>query len=219
MTARANQIKDYLGGLFGAEDEVLLAVKKNAKEAGLPNIHVSSTVGKLLYCLAMIHRPLKVLEIGTLAGYSAIWLARALPPEGKIISLECYPEHAALARKNIAFAGFENRVEVREGMAGDLMEQMIQKGEGPFDMVFIDADKENYLLYLDKAIQLSRPGTLILGDNLIPKEDELHPHYSEPKVIYRFNQQLATDKRLESILVPTLRNNGRIDALGIAIVK
>lgn len=221
MTTRAIDIKDYLCSLFAADDDVLLTIKKNAKLAGLPEIEVPSNVGKLLYCLAKIQRPRRVLEVGTLAGYSTVWLGRALPEGGKIISLELYSIHVDVARKNLALAGLENKVEIREGLAELLMDEMIAQGEEPFDLVFIDADKENYPLYLEKALKLSRSGTLILSDNLIPKGDEIgSPHSLESAGIYQFNQKMASHPQLESVLTTTIvGSQGRIDALGISIVR
>lgn len=222
-STRTIDIKDYLGGLFGQEDEILLTIKKNAKAAKIPAIEVSSTVGKLLYCLARIQKPKRILEIGTLAGYSTVWLARALDQDGKIISLEIEPRHAAVAKKNIALAGFENQIEIREGRAQGLMDRMIQEKEGPFDLIFIDADKKNYPLYLERALQLSRAGTLILSDNLIPKEETFGSHLPgdlEANAIYQFNQEIALHPKLESVLTTTIvGKKGRIDALGISIVK
>ena len=223
MTTRASHIKNYINGLFAVEDDVLKAVKKQANQAGLPQIEVPSNVGKLLYCLAKIQRPQRVLEIGTLAGYSTVWLARALEEGAKLISLELQPEHLAIARQSIQMAGLNSRVELREGDARVLIDQMIQQKEKPFDLIFIDADKKSYPVYLDKVLQLSHPGTLILSDNLIPKGEEIGtpvPENWDARGIYTFNQAIATHPRLESILATTIvGDSGRIDALGISIVK
>lgn len=221
MSTRAIHIKDYLSSLYAAEDDVLLTIKKNAKLAGLPEIEVPNTVGKLLYCLTKIQRPRRALEVGTLAGYSTVWIGRALPEGGKLISLELYSLHVDVARKNLALAGLENKVEIREGLAEQLMDEMISQGEQPFDLIFIDADKENYPLYLEKALKLSHSGTLILSDNLIPKGDEIgSPHNLESEGIYQFNQKIASHPQLESILATTIvGSKGRIDALGISIVR
>lgn len=223
MSGRTNRIKDYLSALFAPEDDILLAIKKQAKEARLPSIQVASPVGKLLYTLIKIHKPHKILEIGTLAGYSTVWMARALPPEGRIITLELYPEHVALAKKNIAMAGLESMIEIREGFASEQLDRMIEQEEGPFDLIFIDADKRNYPLYLEKVLQLSRSGTLILSDNLIPKGENIgtpQPNHPEGVSIYQFNELIASHPRLESILTPTIVGSmGRIDALGISLVK
>lgn len=223
MTTRAIDIKNYLSDLFVNEDDLLSSIKERSKQQGLPNIEVPSTVGKLLYCLAKIQRPKKILEIGTLAGYSTIWLGRALPENGLLISLELNPHRVAIARKNISLADLEHKIEIREGTAKELLNLMIDNKEGPFDLVFIDADKENYPCYLEQVLKLSHSGTLILSDNLIPKGDIIgqpHPNHPEAKDIYNFNEKIASHPLLESILATTIVGElGRIDALGISIVK
>lgn len=222
MTSRSVHIKDYLCNLFALEDPVLLEAKENARAEGLPPIEVPASVGKLLYCLAKIQRASRVLEIGTLGAYSTLWLARALPKEGRLISLEIDPLHASVARKNVALGGFEEQVEVREGVAREILDQMIASDEAAFDLIFIDADKENYPIYLEKSLQLARDGALILSDNLIPKGDEIdsyHPNNNIAKNIYQFNRIISSHLQLESILTTTIvGNEGRIDALGISIV-
>lgn len=223
MTTRAIDIKNYLSDLFVHEDALLSSIKERARQQGLPNIEVPSTVGKLLYCLAKIQKPQKILEIGTLAGYSTIWLGRALPDNGILISLELDPHHVAIARNNISLVHLEHKIEIREGNAKELLDLMIDNNEGPFDLIFIDADKENYPCYLEKALKLSRLGTLILSDNLIPKGDTIgkpHPNHPEAKDIYEFNEKIASHPLLESILATTIVGDlGRIDALGISIVN
>ena len=223
MTARAVNIKNYLTELFVQEDDVLHKIRARSKEAGLPAIEVPATVGKLLFCLAKIQKPQRILEIGTLAGYSTIWLARALPPSGKLISLELEKLHAVIARENMRYAGLSDKVEVREGGAAELLDQMIAQKETLFDLIFIDADKENYPVYLEKALQLSHEGTLILSDNLIPRGDDFgntRSEYIDQKRIYQFNEAIASHPHLESILATTIvGDSGRIDALGISIVK
>jgi predicted O-methyltransferase YrrM len=152
-----------------------------------------------------------------------VWLARALPTDGKMISLELRPYHIEIARKNFKLAGLESKVELREGDAGELIDQMIKSQEDSFDLIFIDADKENYPLYLDKVLKLSHPGTLILSDNLIPKSEEIGPPQSgtvETMGVYQFNHAIASHPQLESILATTIvGKNGRLDAIGISIVK
>lgn len=220
---RAINIKDYIVELFAKEDTALMTVRENAKRDGLPNIHVPPNVGKLLHCLTKIQNPQKVLEIGTLAGYSTIWIGRALSPTAKIISLEVDPMHAGIAKANLTSAGLIDQVEIRIGSANELMDILIQNNEGPFDMIFIDADKDNYPIYLEKALLLTRSGSLILSDNLIPKEDKIgkpNPGDVEAEGIYDFNQRIASDPRLESILISTIvGGKGRLDALGLSIVK
>lgn len=221
---RAIQIKEYIERLFAPEDEILQAIRKNAREEGLPEIEVSPQLGKLLYLLTKMHKPERVLELGTLGGYSTVWFARALSETGKVVSLEYNPHHAHVARRNLASLGYEKKVEIREGAASHLMDTMIEKGEGPYDLIFIDADKINYPAYLTKAIALSRSGTLILSDDLIPKGGEvvgicgLDPLAS--REIYEFNRMLSAHPQLESILVTTIvGDKGRIDALGLSLVS
>jgi predicted O-methyltransferase YrrM len=223
MTARAANIKNYLTDLFAPEDDVLSKIRARSKEAGLPAIEVPATVGKLLYCLAKIQKTQRILEIGTLAGYSTLWLARALSKTGKLISLELDKLHAVIARENLQYAGVSDQVEVREGKAQELLDHMIAQKETPFDLIFIDADKESYPIYLEKALQLSHEGTLILSDNLLPRGDDFgntQSEYIDHKNIYQFNEMIAAHLHLESILATTIvGDSGRIDALGISIVK
>lgn len=224
LSLERNQIiKQYICDFFAKEDPSLLNIHQNSQKEGLPDIHIPANVGKLIYLLTQLKSPKKILEIGTLAGYSTLWMARALPKTGKIISLELDPHHADIARKNLKDAGVGHKVEIREGSASLLLENMIQKKEGPFDLIFIDADKEGYPQYLEYALALSESGTLILTDNLIPKGEAINdpaPTNVEATAIYAFNQKMAEHPRLESIIATTIvGNSGRIDGLGIAIVK
>jgi predicted O-methyltransferase YrrM len=216
-----NQVKNYISSLFCPEDEILSFVHSHSKELGLPDIHVPSHVGKLLYFLAKVQNPSRVLEIGTLGGYSTIWLARALSDQAKLISLEKERRYVAFAQEHLKQAGLQDRVDVRQGDALDSLSSLFCNREGTFDLIFIDADKENNLAYLDWAIQLSHPGSLILIDNLIPKGEEIgYPSNDEAVSIYYFNQHLAKHPRLEVTLVPTIvGNQGRLDAIGLARVK
>ena len=158
----------------------------------------------------------RVLEIGTLGGYSAIHFARALPEEGALISLELDEHHAEVARRNIERAGPSAKVEIRVGDARQSLQGLVQNGEGPFDLIFIDADKEGYPEYLDWSLRLSRPGTLILGDNAIRDGSVIDPGDSSSRAIRRFNEKLAEDPRLSAIVLPLIRE--RIDGLAIARV-
>jgi len=223
MNQRNEEIKKYIQDFFASEDDVQKFARENSQAHGLPDIHVPSHVGKFLYLLTKLRAPRKVLEIGTLGGYSTIWIAKGMTPLGHLISLEIEPSHARLAKEHIAKAGYEGRVEIRVGKAAELLSAMIDNREGPFDLIFIDADKENYPSYLEPSLALSTSGTLILSDNLIPKGEEInHPKPSNltAQAVYRFNQQLSQHPRLESVLTTTIvRDNGRIDALGISLVK
>ncbi|MEW6636086.1 MAG: O-methyltransferase, partial [Actinomycetota bacterium] len=156
------------------------------------------------------------LEIGTLGGYSTICLARALPEEGRLISLEISEHHAGVARRNIERAGLSSRVEVRLGNAKRLLAELAESGEDPFDLVFIDADKEGYPEYLEWSIRLSRPGTVILADNTIRGGSVLDPHDASSRAMREFNERLARDERLSATIVPMLRE--RVDGLAVARV-
>lgn len=195
----------------------------NSDEKGLKPIQVPDNVAKTIYLLARLASPKKILEIGTLGGYSTLWLARALEEDGKLITLECVEKHACVARENVAFAGKEDQIEIRQGLASDLLAQMIEKDEGPFDVIFLDADKNRYPEYLEPCLRLSRPGTLILSDNLIPKRGEIgqpDPRDNEAVEIYTYNQMLKDHPLLETVLLTTLvGEEGRIDALGVSRVK
>ena len=158
-----HQIETAITRMFAAEDEALQSTLKAAQEAGLPQIQISPIQGKFLQLLATICNAHKILEIGALAGYSGIWLARALPSHGRLITLEVDARHAEVVRQSFARAGVADRTEVRVGKALELLPQM--EDEAPFDLVFIDADKPPYPDYLDWALRLTRPGSIIVADN------------------------------------------------------
>ena len=212
-------IDTYIEDLFNPDDPVLTAALADMRAAGLPAINVSANEGKLLYLLAKLSRAVKVLEIGTLGAYSTIWLARALPPEGRVLTLEYEARHAAVARGNLARAGLADRVEVRLGDARQLLPQIAANGEGPFDLCFIDADKTSYLEYLEWAIRLAHPGSLILSDNLIRDGKVLAPPANDENAVAvaRFNQELARSPHLESVVLPIIREH--VDGLGISLVR
>lgn len=160
-------VDDYIAASLIPDDPVLDAVLEANRAAGLPAIDVSAPQGKLLHLLARIAGARRVLEVGTLGGYSTIWMARALPGDGRVVTLEFNPHHADVARANIDRAGLSGVVEVRTGAALDTLPKLAAEGAGPFDLVFIDADKPNNPGYLDWALKLSRPGTVIVCDNVI----------------------------------------------------
>jgi len=212
------EVDNYIEGLYSTNDEALDAALKSSEENGLPPINVSANEGRLLYMLAKLSGAKKILEIGTLGGYSTIWLARALPEGGSLLSLEYSSKHAEVARANIERAGLADQVEVRVGAGLDLLPKIASNGEGPFDLFFIDADKENYPGYLDWAIKLSHPGSVILSDNLIRNGAVIAPTSDDTaaSVIAKYNRTLATNPRLESVILPIIREN--TDGLGITIV-
>src|SRR3712207_3273101 len=158
------EIDSYVENLFTPSDEILEAALRDSRRAGLPEINVSPNQGRLLQLLAETAGARRILEIGTLGGYSAIHFARALPDDGALISLEIDEHHAGVARNNVERAGFSDKVEIRVGDAHKLLAALIEDDEGPFDVIFIDADKESYPEYLDASLRLVRSGSFILGD-------------------------------------------------------
>ena len=197
-----------------------------ATEAGLPEIHVSPNEGKLLYLLAKLSGAKRVLEIGLLGGYSTIWLARAVAPQGKLVTLELDEKYIRVAGKNLEQAGLRSMVDIRQGAARDSLEKMVQSGEALFDLVFIDADKDGYPVYLDYALKLTKPGSLILADNVIRRiadtmvgDEKPKPSAPDPLLdgIQEFNRKLASNPKLESIVVTVTREF--VDGLAIARVK
>jgi len=210
------EIDEYIDDLFGPSDEALEAALRDSRRGGLPEINVSANQGRLLRLLAETAGARRVLEIGTLGGYSAIHFARALPEDGTLISLEIDEHHADVARNNVERAGLSDIVEVRVGDAHGLLEAMIQDDEGPFDVIFIDADKEGYPDYLEASMRLVRPGSLILGDNTIRGGTVLDPTEETARATREFNRRIAEDPRLSGIVLPLIRE--RIDGLTIARV-
>jgi len=213
------QIDAYVEGLFGGEDEALRATRASMAEAGLPAINISPTQGKLLYLLARLMGARRILEIGTLGGYSAIWLGRALPPDGRLVTLELEERHAAVARTNLARAGLADRVEVRIGRAVESLARMAEVDERPFDLVFIDADKPSYIEYLEWAVRLSRPGTLIVADNVVQRGAVVAEDGGGEtvQIIRRFNQTVAAHPQLEALILPLIRQG--LDGMALALVR
>ncbi len=215
----AANIDKYIERLFNPLDEALAQNLQDARAADLPTINVSPNEGKLLYLIAKIAGARRVLEIGTLGGYSTTWLARALPVDGKVITLELDQKHAEVARKNLDRAGVADRIEVRVGRAADSLRSMIDRREAPFDLIFIDADKPSYAEYLDLSLQLSHTGTVILADNLVRNGRVIadRPPDESARGAKAFNDALAAQPRLDSIILPIIREN--LDGLSISIVK
>jgi caffeoyl-CoA O-methyltransferase len=186
--------------MFAPEDVVLQQCLATAKDAGLPEIQISPIQGKFLQFLAVACNAQKILEIGSLAGYSGIWLARALPPDGHLITLEMNPEHAEIARNSFAKAGITDHTEVRVGKALDLLPHM--ESEGPFDLVFIDADKAPSPQYLEWALRLTRPGSIIIIDNSIRRGKALYQEEAQDvrtAGMAEYNKQVSRNPRLISL--------------------
>ncbi len=210
------QIDLYVEGLFAPPDAALEAALRRSREAGLPEIYVSRNEGKLLQLLAEIAGARRILEIGTLGGYSTIHLARSLPQAGSLVSLELDERYAGVARENVREAGLEHTVEVRVGDAKASLARMVEEGEGPFDLVFIDADKGSYPEYLEWALRLSRPGSLILADNAIRGGSVLDPEDESARATHDLNEALAGDPRLLALVLPLIREG--IDGIAMARV-
>ncbi len=214
------QVDEYISNLLGIEDEALKATEKSIGEAGIPQISVSPVQGKFLEILARLCKATKILELGTLAGYSTICLARALPNNGRLITLEVDPKHAAVAQNNINRAQLQDLVEIRIGKALDLLLQLEQEGMAPFDMIFIDADKPPYAEYFQWALRLSRPGTLILADNVI-REGKVLDENSEDEMVrgvQRFNKMLSETTSVTSTIIQMIGTKEH-DGMAIAIVN
>lgn len=212
-------VDEYLASLFLPPDAILEAAVKASDAGGLEPIAVSPVQGKFLHLFAKIHNARKILEIGTLGGYSTIWLGRALPAEGRLITLEADPKHAEIARANIARANLSSAVQVRLGRAQETLPKLIDEGVGPFDMIFIDADKTGYPDYFGWSLKLSRRGTLIVADNVIRKGAVADPSSTDANVqgVRRFNALVAADKRVSATALQTVGAKG-YDGFTIALV-
>ena len=210
----------YVGGLLAPHDEALEAALAAAEEAGLPAIQVSPPQGKLLYLLAKAIGARQVLEFGTLGGYSAIWLARALPEGGLLTTLEADPEHAEVARACIERAGLARLVDLRVGPALEALPRLEEEGAGPFDLVFIDADKANTPEYFTWSLERTRPGGLIVADNVIRDGALVDESNEEPAIAAqrRLHEMLAAERRVEATTIQTVGVKG-YDGFSLALVK
>jgi predicted O-methyltransferase YrrM len=210
----------YFNETIVGRDSVLEATLKANADAGLPSIDVSPAAGKLLTLIARMAGAKKALEIGTLGGYSTICIARALPPEGRLVSIEYNDKHANVARANIARAGLADRVEVRAGAALDILPKIEAEGLGPFDFVFIDADKSNNAHYLTWALRLSRPGTAIVVDNVVRDGRIADAASRDPDVTgtRRMFEMMAREPRLQATAIQTVGDKGW-DGFALAIVE
>ncbi len=212
-------VDGYLADLLVPPDAALEAALRDSDAAGLPAIQVSPVQGKLLMVLARSVGARRILEIGTLGGYSTIWLARALPADGRLITLEAMPLHAKVAQANLARAGLAQLVEIRLGKAAETLPKIASDGGGPFDVIFIDADKASYPEYLTWSLRLARPGTLIVADNVIRKGAVLDAASPDPDVqgMRRFMDMLAAEPRLRATALQTVGSKG-YDGLAFAVV-
>ncbi|MEO7688917.1 MAG: O-methyltransferase [Sphingomonas sp.] len=203
-------VDDYIGAHLLGQDEALDAALAANAARGLAAIDVSAAQGKMLHLLARMAGARRILEVGTLGGYSTIWLARALPEDGRLVTLELEPHHAKVARGNIARAGLAELVDVRTGPAIETLNAMIAAGEGPFDLIFFDADKRSNVGYLNAALALSRPGTTIVVDNVVRGGGVLDDASGDPSVqgTRALFDAIAAEPRLSATAVQTVGDKG-----------
>jgi predicted O-methyltransferase YrrM len=213
-------VDEYLAGLLLPSDPVLEQALADSRAAGLPAINVAPVQGRLLQLLAKMVGAREILEIGTLGGYSTIWLGRALPPDGRLLSLEFEPRHAEVARRNLERAGLSDRVEVRVGRAVDTLALLEREGRGPFDLVFIDADKPSTADYVRWAVRLSHPGTVIIVDNVVRNCGIADLSSADGNVdgVRRGLEAIAAEPRLRAGALQTVGVKG-YDGFAIALVE
>lgn len=220
MQQRWTDVDHYVTDVFQVSDPILDAALAASAEAGLPSINVTPSQGRLLFLLARAIGARSILEIGTLGAYSTIWLARALPEGGRVVTLESNTRHADVASANIARAGLQDRVDLRVGTALTTLQSLAETKAGPFDLIFIDADKPSYPDYLTWSLELSRPGTMIIADNVVRDGAVADTNSTDANVqgVRRFNAQLAADPRASATVVQTVGAKG-YDGFAIALVS
>ncbi|ABK85060.1 O-methyltransferase [Bacillus thuringiensis str. Al Hakam] len=213
-------VDQYVSDILIPKDSTLEEVLQTNATANLPAHDVSPTQGMFLQLLVQIQGARNILEIGTLGGYSTIWLARSLPPEGRVVTLEANEKHADIARSNIERANLNDRIEVRTGFALDSLKQIENEKYEPFDFIFIDADKQNNPAYFEWALKLSRPGTVIIGDNVVREGEVIDNTSNDPRVqgIRRFYELIATEPRVSATALQTVGSKG-YDGFIMAVVK
>jgi caffeoyl-CoA O-methyltransferase len=194
-----SKLEQYVTDLFAPEDDVLKWIRAEAERNELPTIHVQPADGRLLQILMLAIGARLVVEVGTLAGYSGVWIARALPPDGKLYTLEKSSKHAQIARASFERAGLGKKVEVRDGAALDWLQKLA--AQGPFDFVFIDADKSGYAAYLDWAVENLRLGGIVTAHNAFRNGRVLAPENDDDRAMQAFNKALASNPRLESTIL------------------
>ena len=216
---RWTAVDQYVDFLLVEPDDALDAALQASAAAGLPAINVTPSQGKFLHLLARAIGARRILELGTLGAYSTIWLARALPAGGRVVTIEAKPEHADVARGNLKRAGVETLVDVKVGAALDVLPRLSAERSGPFDLVFIDADKPNYPHYLEWAIRLARNGSLIVADNVVRDGAIVEEHSDDPMVqgARDFNALLGSDHRVTGTILQTVGAKG-YDGFAIALV-
>jgi len=212
-------VDQYIGDLMGDEDVVLKETIQSMIDADIPAISVSANQGKFLQLIAKMNNAKRILELGTLGGYSTIWLGRALPANGYLLTLELEQAHANVAQQNINKAGLTNIVEIKVGRALDVLPQIVDGKNAPFDLIFIDADKEPYAEYFEWALKLSHPGTVIIADNVVRDGQVINPDTTDERVkgVQRFNKALAANKQVTATIIQTVGSK-EYDGMAIAIV-
>jgi caffeoyl-CoA O-methyltransferase len=213
-------VDHYINDLFVTEDDALNNATASIAAAGIPDASITSNQGFFLHLMARLVRANRILELGTFGGYSTIWLARSLSGQGRLITMEFNPVHAALATANIKSAGLDHLVGIRTGRALDLLPALQQESSEPFDMIFIDADKPPYAEYFQWALQLSRPGTLLIFDNVIREGQILDENSTDEAVkgVQRLNKVLASDPRVMATIIPSIGLK-KFDGMAIVFVK
>ena len=213
------EVDAYFADLLAPNDDAFNAALAANRKAGLPAIDVTPLQGKFLELLVRITGARRVLELGTLGGYSTIWLARALPEGGQVVSLEIDPHHAEVAHANLQNAGVLDRVDLRVGRAADLLQAIVASGDAPFDLIFIDADKAGYPKYLAWSLKLSRPGTVIVADNVVRDGKVIQPDSPDPNIegVRRFTELVAAEPRLAATALQTVGAKG-YDGFVLALV-
>ena len=214
-----SEVDRYFSRHLIGSDAALEAALAANRAAGLPAIDVTPLQGRFLELLVRITGARRVLELGTLGGYSTMWLARALPAEGGVVTLELEPRHAAVARANLERGGLLGRVDLRVGRAGDLLRALVAEGGSPFDLIFIDADKAGYPEYLGLSLQLARPGTVLVGDNVVRDGKVIEAGTANPDLqgVRRFTELIASEPRLIATVLQTVSSKG-YDGFAIAVV-
>lgn len=213
MEINTHIINEYIASLFAPQDAALTETIAEMERENVRKMNVSATEGQLLHVLTLMVGAKRVLEIGTLGGYSGIHFARALPADGKLVTLELDPHHAEVTRRNFQNAGVGQQIEIHVGPAAQTLRQLAKNGEPPFDVVFIDADKDGYVEYLDLALPLLREGGLLLGDNTLWGVQE-----QKESATRRYNSAVAARAELSSIIIPVLRGRG-IDGLTVSFKR
>jgi len=213
-------VDDYITSSVVGHDPVLEGALERSAAAGLPAISVSPPQGKLLFLLARAMRARRILELGTLGGYSTIWLARALPRGGRVVTLELEPAHAAVAADNLRRANLARRVDIRVGPALETLDQLIAQAVKPFDLIFIDADKPRIPDYYERALALSRPGSMIIVDNVVRDGQLANASSDDANVlgVRRFHELLAHDERVSATTIQTVGTKG-YDGFTVSVVN